>query len=541
MSKMELSEEQRRIVEYEKNIVIIANPGSGKTFVVCEKIKYILPQLLEYEGVIAISYTNKASDELKNRLRNINIKASNFNTLDTFLLMEIIYSFGEHVFGNSKYEFQIYDTKDTSSEAVNRIRKLDFKTSQEYIDALGDVFIEGKILLESISELAIYIIEKSDACKKYLKARYKYIFIDEYQDCGESQHNIFLKIVSLGICGIAVGDPNQSIYGFSGKSSKYLLELTNNDNFKTFYLNANYRSHEAIVDYSLKLLDKEYKIISNECRVFYKKVNGTQKDIAMYIDENIDKYINMYSLQYYNQVAILVRNDTTGKLIDSNLKSKHKYMITTELDKNFSLWGSIFKKLLIFKINNGNAYEFVEQFFDEDDKKFKIIYNALEKLRDNKNNLNEYKDIFVKIAKLIYPMAFNQESVELLERILNNRILYESYKEAEKDEIQIMTLHKSKGLEFKVVFHLDLYKYIMPSEGICKNGIWGYTDFNQCLNLHYVGITRAIDTCILITSTLRYNGDGIIKQGIDSDFLIRNGLNGLRNRYNNLDEIAITK
>lgn len=138
-------------------------------------------------------------------------------------------------------------------------------------------------------------------------------------------------------------------------------------------------------------------------------------------------------------------------------------------------------------------------------------------------------------------MAFNQESVELLERILNNRILYESYKEAEKDEIQIMTLHKSKGLEFKVVFHLDLYKYIMPSEGICKNGIWGYTDFNQCLNLHYVGITRAIDTCILITSTLRYNGDGIIKQGIDSDFLIRNGLNGLRNRYNNLDEIAITK
>ena len=138
-------------------------------------------------------------------------------------------------------------------------------------------------------------------------------------------------------------------------------------------------------------------------------------------------------------------------------------------------------------------------------------------------------------------MAFNKESVELLERILNNRILYESYKEAEKDEIQIMTLHKSKGLEFKVVFHLDLYKYIMPREGRSKNGIWGYTDFNQCLNLHYVGITRAIDTCILITSTFRYNSDGIIKQGIDSDFLIRNGLNSLRNRYNNLDKIAIIK
>lgn len=537
MSKMELSEEQKKIVKYKKNIVIIANPGSGKTFVVCEKIKCILPELLEYEGVIAISYTNKASDELRNRLNNINIKASNFSTLDTFLLMEIIYSFGEHVFGNSKYEFQIYDTKNTSSENVNKIRKSFFKSFQEYINALGSVFLEGKILLESISDLAIYIIEKSDACKKYLKARYKYIFIDEYQDCGESQHNVFLKIVSLGICGVAVGDPNQSIYGFSGKSSKYLMELTNNENFKTFYLNANYRSHEAIIDYSLKLLDNEHKLKSNKCRVFHKKVNGTQIDIAKYIDKNIDKYMDIYSLQDYNQIAILIRNDTTGKLIDSNLRSKHKYMITTDLDKNSSLWGTIFKKLLIFKINNGNAYEFVEQFFDEEDKMFSIIYNKLEKIRDSKKKLDDYKYMFVEIAKLIYPMAFNEESVELLERILNNRILYESYKEADKDEIQIMTLHKSKGLEFKLVFHLDLYKYIIPSEGIDRNGIWGYTDLNQCLNLHYVGITRAIDACVLLTSTFRYNGNGIIKIGIDSEFLIRNGLSNLRNNCNSLNEV----
>lgn len=525
MTNKKLSEEQKEIVKYKGNMVIIANPGSGKTFVVCEKIKCILPKLLEYEGIIAISYTNKASNELKNRLNNIDIKASNFSTLDKFLLTQIIYPFGEHVFGNIKNEFQIYD---------NKVKESDFKNYQKDIDNLRNLFLEGKILLQSISNLAIYILENSDACKRYLKARYKYIFIDEYQDCGEDEYNVFLKIVSLGIYGVAVGDPNQSIYGFSHKSSKYLIELTNNKYFKTFYLNKNYRSHEAIVEYSLKLLDNDYTLKSNKCRVFHEKINGNQIDIAKYIDKNVKKYMNMYSLQDYNQIAILVRGNTTGSLIDSNLSSKHRYMETTDLDRNSSLWGTVFKKLLIFKINNGNAYEFVKQFFDEEDKSFFIVYNELEKIRDNIKKLKDCKDIFIEIARLIYPKAFNEESIKLLEKILNNKVLYESYKEADKDEIQIMTLHKSKGLEFKLVFHLDLYKYVIPNESSNKDGIWGYTDLEQCLNLHYVGITRAIDACILLTSTYRYNSKGELKDGIDSEFLTRNGVENLRNKYKNL-------
>ena len=62
---MNPTEEQKNAIDYSQSMVIIAKPGSGKTFVISEKIRNILPALPDYKGVIAISYTNKASDELK--------------------------------------------------------------------------------------------------------------------------------------------------------------------------------------------------------------------------------------------------------------------------------------------------------------------------------------------------------------------------------------------------------------------------------------------------------------------------------------------
>lgn len=525
MSNRELSSEQRKIFKYKGNSVVIANPGSGKTFIVCEKIKSIVHELLEYEGVIAISYTNKASKELKDRLRNVNTKSSYFNTLDTFLLMEIIYPFGQHVFGNVKCEFEIYDTNDMSCESANKVRKNVYYTESEYYNDLGELFIKGIILLEKTSDLAIHIIDNSLACRMYLMARYKYIFIDEYQDCGEGQHSIFLKIVSLGINGVAVGDPNQSIYSFSGKSSKYLIQLTDNEKFKTFYLTKNYRSNNAIVDYSLRLLDSRYTITSSESRIFYKRIEGTQIDICDYIDKSIDDFMSNFSIKNYNEVAILTRGETTGKIVNNVLKIKHRYFKTTELDKNSSLWGGIFKKLLKYKINNENSYEFCEEFFNEEDDSFLVLYKKLDEVKKLKLPITNYKDTFVKVAKLIYPSAENRDAVKLLEEVLNDQSLYASYKDGDKDEVQIMTLHKSKGLEFKIVFHLDLYKYIIPSEGYDHNRIWGYIDLEQCLNLHYVGLTRAIEACYILTSTQRFNGNNQLKNGDDSVFITRNGVN----------------
>lgn len=522
MVKKELSTEQLSILNHVGNIVVLAKPGSGKTFTISEKIKKIISEeLLEYEGVIAISYTNKASKELKDRvLKDCNsYKGCYFNTMDTFLLTEIVYPFGQHVFGNLDKELKVF------SKDEIEIEKYKNKVDTNKNKILENLFRDGVIILDYLTELSIYIINNSKSCMEYLRARYKYIFIDEYQDCGKYQHKLFLEMVNLGMIGVAVGDIDQSIYKFSGKDSKYLLELSNNDMFQAFILNKNYRCHQSIVDYSTKFINKNHKINNNVgSRVFHLNIKGTQKNICKFIDKNITKVKEKYDIENNSDIAILVRGDTTGSIVNKNLKTAHKYFITTDLDKNSSVWCQVFKRILTFLLNDENVYEVVEDYFQIEDKNFNVLYHELERIKQ----AEEYKiEYFIDIANIIYPDKKSEEAIEILDKVIKNDELFYNYKSADNNEIQIMSIHKSKGLEFKIVFHLDLYKYIMPSYRLVC-GIWEYDDIQQCKNLHYVAITRAIEACFMITSTSRYNSNNEIKNGVASEFLYINSLQSYR-------------
>lgn len=525
MVKKELSKEQLSILNHVGNIVVLAKPGSGKTFTISEKIKKIISEeLLEYEGVIAISYTNKASKELKDRvLKECNsYKGCYFNTMDAFLLTEIVYPFGQHVFGNLDRELKVFSKDEI--EIGKYKNKVDTKKNK----ILENLFRDGIIIIDYLAELSIYIINNSKSCREYLRARYKYIFIDEYQDCGKYQHGLFLEMVNLGITGVAVGDIDQSIYKFSGKDSKYLLELSNNDMFQAFILNKNYRCHQSIVDYSTKLINKNYKVNNQvDSRVFHLNIEGTQKNICKYIDKNITKVKEKYNIENNSDIAILVRGDTTGSIVNKNLKTSHKYFITTDLDKNSSVWCKVFKRILTFLLNDENIYEVVEDYFEIENKNFNVLYNELERIK----KAEEYKiEYFIAIANIIYPDKKSEEAIGILNKVIKNDELYYSYKSADNNEIQIMSIHKSKGLEFKIVFHLDLYKYIMPSYRPLF-GVWEYDDIQQCKNLHYVAITRAIEACFMITSTSRYNSNNEIKNGVPSEFLYINNLQSYRKSF----------
>mgnify|MGYP000377363229 CR=1 FL=1 len=106
---MEPTNQQQAILNYSENCVVIASPGSGKTFVLSHMIKANLSYLKDHQGVIAISYTNKASNELRNRsLSNgENPLASFFGTIDRFYISEIVIPFGKHVFGVPKDDFVV--------------------------------------------------------------------------------------------------------------------------------------------------------------------------------------------------------------------------------------------------------------------------------------------------------------------------------------------------------------------------------------------------------------------------------------------------
>ena len=546
---MKPTEQQKLILDYNGNSVVIAAPGSGKTFVLSQKIKQNLQLLLDHQGVIAISYTNKASNELKNRsLSNgEKPKSSFFGTIDRFNLSEIVIPFAKHIFGNPVNDFKIIKHSSLPNEEKEIFEWVDRKLKLEQLDenmitSFKEYFLKGLILIETIGVFADYVFSNSIACQKYIKAKYKYIYIDEYQDSGYEQHQIFIKIMNLNIVAIAVGDLNQSIYAFSGKDSKYLQELTENENFKYFKLDKNHRCHPSIINYSNYLLNPKTELIPvDKNQIIFIRVEGNEISIANWIDKYIESVQKTFKVKNRNQIALLTRGNRTGHIIDENLNCPHRLFVSNDLDVNLNIWSAIFSNLLYFVFDKGFKFVDVIEVFSSYDKFSQKDLKKLNICKQNIENIALQKTIdivtlqteFIKIAKIIAPNIASKESIDLLESVLNNQIELNSYQSAKDNEINILTLHKSKGLEFDVIIHLDLYEWVFPNKKPGANNDFNnpvYGDWNQDLNLHYVGLTRARKGCILISSTQRTNYEFKTKQGKDSEFIWLNGIKKLRHK-----------
>lgn len=537
---MEPIEEQEKIINCDGNIVVLAAPGSGKTFVLSEKIKKTLKkeELLDYNGVVALSFTRKASSNLKKRSLAYGLPKKNsfFGTIDSFCLTQIIFPFGYSLLGYPSKELEILNLGDLDSvqkEEINSYIKSQTSLSKILnadLTIFRKLFQEGYIAINSIEYLALRIIFHSKACRRFLKARFKYIFVDEYQDVDEIFHNIFLEMLNLGLRGMVVGDIDQSIYGFANKSSKYLLELISLDQFNTFRLTTNFRSHPSIVEYANKLLRESFKINNKEKRVCFFRVEGDERTIAAFIDRYVNALCKKFEVKNLNDVAILVKNDQTLKLIDSALKTSHRKIVTTELEKDINPRSQLYALLLRYFYNNSlNFQSIIEEF---------VEYELLSILK--RTELNEVKRTIVripntdpsllvvsfqKISEILFSNLPEGNSKKILLKTLSNPDELSSYRPIANNEIQLMTLHKSKGLEFDVVFHLNLDDWVLPAKKPT-----GYINKEQDLNLHYVGITRARKFCALLSSTQRTR-NGLSISSAPSEFLYRNGLERQRKNF----------
>ena len=522
------TDEQQKIIDCPGNIVVIADPGSGKTYTLSIKIKKILELLSGNKGIIAISYTNKASNELRQRSLSggIDKKQSFFGTIDKFFISELIFPFLPRLFGTPSEELSIQSYKKVFAEDSNEyqiaaeIEKLKNKPNISQISFMENYYKSGIIFLELIGALGCYVFERVKTARLYLKSKYDYIIIDEFQDSGYFQYILFYYLVDLGITGIAVGDVDQAIFGFAQKSSKYLIALGEREDFNSLKKTKNHRCHPSIVNYSKNFLSPSTSII-DEIRVYHINIQGTQVDIAKYIDNQIENIKRKFSITNNSDIAILVRGDTTGKLINENMTTTHKYIISTVLDECSEIWATLFIEILFF-IFDAKALltDYMDKYFAEEDSNRDKVVKYLKKLKNtDKIKLIENIDIFLKIAEIIAPNNKSSIAIDRLKAVLKNPISLASYEPVANNEVQIMTIHKSKGLEFKIVIHLDLYDYIIPSYSSIQNN-----NYDEDNNLHYVAITRAKEACIFITSTKRVNSKGIINDGKISRFLTKENL-----------------
>ncbi|MEQ5727930.1 UvrD-helicase domain-containing protein [Providencia alcalifaciens] len=540
---MNLTKEQLDAIDYDGNLVITACPGSGKTTILVHKIAACLSHSKDYQGVIALSYTNKSSEELKVRCRKLGAKlnSSLFGTIDKFLINEIILPFVRQVWGKNKNTLEIVKYIDLPQELKDNTNKY-FERDEFYsntsfngMNSLKNIYLKGQLILDFLPHLAFYIVRTSYSCQRYLMARYISFFIDEYQDTDYFTHQVFKLIPTLGMPLIIVGDLDQSIYLYSHRSSDSLKDFMSDSSFCHKEITVNHRCHPSIVNYANRIKDSKCQLVPCDENFVYRKcVDGNQIDIVKWIGKVIDKVKNKFSISDNKEVAILVRSNACAELVSDHLVVSNRAYLDNNLTKAGGKVSSLVNDLLCYKYNlNKTAQSILEGVLGNSVKRSEAsrIRKAIKQVRSTTDTL--LIDVINKIVVTLLGTELEQYHKSALSEILVTPRMQNNYLDVRSDEVQIMTLHKSKGLEFDFVFHLDLYDWILPKRVFIEgNYDVVFENEQQCINLHYVGITRARKGIVLIHSTKRYNALGDLKNGEPSQFLLKPGLDDLYKKIN---------
>ncbi|WP_353232294.1 ATP-dependent helicase [Pseudomonas helleri] len=541
-TKISYSDAQKEAIDCPGSMVITACPGSGKTTVMVEKIRREFTSLKPHQGVIGISFTIKSSKELGDKCRKngADIKASFFGTIDNFCLAEIVFPFLARLYGFTSQDLSCvqYSQLNESQKAnLPDLSQSDVNFNTSDYDLYESEFIEhyreGFILLEAVTVIACKILEKSDACKRYIRVRYRSVYIDEYQDTSEPQHALFCILHSFGLRAVAVGDTQQSIFAFRGSDPRHLLALTLDvDNFAHHVIDINHRSHPSIINYSKRLYSPHCQLIpvaANDIKVYHRTFKGTQEDVARGLSNWIERAVRTFKIEDLSEIAVLVRWNGSIDRLQRHLALPARFYRDDSLSKVLSPLGRFFSTLLYFYFDKRKL---VEQILNEfsmlktTPAKLKALRKSIHGLRNIQ--LDDLPEAFIEIAKSFRFSMENKTEIEALEKTISSPEELLHYEGVRSGEVQVMTLHKSKGLEFDFVVHLDLYDWVFPSRTYTGNfNEEVFSDWDQDLNLHFVGITRARKWCVLITSTQRINSEGKTKQGTASQFLNMPGIKGL--------------
>ena len=279
-----LNSEQENAVKEENSVLLIACPGSGKTRTLTYKIAYELSKInSKKEYIIAITYTNNAADEIKERVELLGVDTSQLwiGTIHSFCLEWILRPYhlyldelknGFRVINSHESEVILTDLcKPYSKQKITHwdcgiLAKIDKfyltcldAAKQPYLRKIISQYFQilkanNQIDFEQILFYSYTLLEKNPIISSIICKLFPYILIDEYQDTKEIQYHIISKILyaNNGVSKtLIVGDPNQSIYNSLGgyPMMKRELEYLIGFELMEMELTENYRSSKKIIDY----------------------------------------------------------------------------------------------------------------------------------------------------------------------------------------------------------------------------------------------------------------------------------------------------
>lgn len=356
------------------NVRIIAGAGSGKTRVLTYRIAYLISELnvLPWK-ILAITFTNKVANEMKNRVVKMIPECEKDLTIKTFHSFAAMFLRREIPLINFPQSFTILDEEDQTKLIKDIVVELGFrrgdkivgkaisyigsqKLHERYPDDINivkEMFEDEKLCLQIYTRYeeeknkqfsldfddlllkAIYILENFPTTRIKWQERFDHILVDEFQDTNDVEYK-FLKLLSKpSTCHYVVGDPDQTIYTWRGANQDIILNLQKDFlDMETIILNRNYRSTEKILDSANKLIahnkmrvKKDLYTENEEGKPIVVHKCPSSKSEADYVAREINKLIQVDGYSY-KDIAILYRsNYITMDFETSLVKNRIPYRI----------------------------------------------------------------------------------------------------------------------------------------------------------------------------------------------------------------------
>jgi len=551
------------VVDQHRILLLNAHVGSGKTTVLLHKILYWhLIYQLPLERLFALTFTNKAADELLERFKEFGVHYTDqavryFGTFHSLARKLLEHHLPLDQIGYQK-GFTILSEEDRF-EYINRLialRQLTIKYPKRVIKRIERYKKEGQTLYgvmkyEDDLETLVSLLSKEKANDNVMSfddlIDYSVsllesnpalnlcdaIIIDEFQDSDTQQLQLIQLLTDSKTNLFAVGDPNQTIYTWRGSNPRIFDDFQRKTNAHTMSLPINYRSKSSILDVAKVFLDDQHpeEIKGNRGSgnpiTIKKHYNDFQE--ALYLAEKIKEMVAGDSR--YNDIGIFYRKqcmaqsfeqvfETEGIPYEKSLRKNirdipvlHWFICllkscmnphdshslnTVLLDDHFGPFPNktAMKKALETPDREHPLISRI-QTFTQTDVALDDLYDYFDldkALKPNSADYEENKDYIVRFIEKFkaYWTTSTLDKNAFIKEFINNATLYgaqiiDERLNMDQDSVKLMTLHASKGLEFKHVFISGANDGIIPM----LNHHYDYD--NEEMRLFFVGITRAKD------------------------------------------------
>ena len=370
----DLNESQRKAVEYiDGPSLVIAGAGSGKTRVLTYKIAYLLQQGVKPWSIMALTFTNKAAREMKERIgKLVGQELAQHLYMGTFhsIFSRILRAEAQHIgFTNN---FTIYDESDSrsliktivkemgldekvykpasvhsrismaknnlmSAENYARDKELYQADQRAKMPRVGDIFITyvqrcqqaNAMDFDDLLTLTFKLFQEHEDIRKKYADRFDFLLVDEYQDTNHAQMRIVMQLCKEKERVCAVGDDSQSIYSFRGANIDNILSFQSRfKEAKLFKLEQNYRSTQSIVEAANSLIKHNSNQIPKNVyskndkgeRLIYKPAYS-DKEEALIVCREIKRIKRQDDCQY-SDFAILYRTNAQSRSFEEEFRKQ---------------------------------------------------------------------------------------------------------------------------------------------------------------------------------------------------------------------------